>query len=316
MKSGRALRIGTRGSALALWQAEHVAARIRSQPGSPPVELVRVETEGDRIQDVALSRLPGKAFFTKELERAILDGAVDLAVHSLKDVETAMTPGLEIAAVLEREDARDVLVAGAGVGLSAVPRGARIGTSSLRRQAFLRRWRDDLEVAELRGNVPTRIRKLDDGEYDAIVLAAAGVKRLGLTDRIGDFFPAMILPPAVSQGAIGVQTRADDEDVTRWLAALDHEPARRATDAERSLLREVEGGCQVPLGAHATLAGGQLTLSAAVCSLDGAVAVEGTRTGPATGAVEVGRELGRELLARGAAAIMDDIRARSAADGG
>lgn len=311
--SERPLRIGTRGSALALWQAEHVAARIGTQAGAPPVELVRIETEGDRIQDVALSRLPGKAFFTKELEQAILDARVDLAVHSLKDVETVMPDGLALTAVLEREDPRDVLIARPGLRLDTLPAGARFGTSSLRRRAFLLRWRPDLEVRDLRGNVPTRIRKLDDGQYDAIVLAAAGVKRLERADRITDYLPSDVLLPAVSQGAIGIQTRTDDERVARWIRPLEHPATRTATTAERALLREVEGGCQVPLGAHATVEDGRLGLAAAVCALDGSRAVEGRRSGDPEAAASIGRELAAELLAGGGAEIMEEIRATTEA---
>lgn len=309
----RPLRIGTRASALALWQANHVAARIRSQPGAPDVELVHIQTEGDKIQDVALSRLPGKAFFTKELEQAMLDERVDLAVHSLKDVETVVPDGLVMGAVLEREDPRDVLIARDGLRLDALPEGAVIGTSSLRRRAFLLRWRSDLEIADLRGNVPTRIGKLDDGRYDAIVLAAAGVKRLEMSDRITDYLPAEILLPAVSQGAIGVQLRADDERVARWIRPLDHAATGAATSAERALLRELEGGCQVPLGAHATVDGGAVTLTAVVCSLDGARSVEGRRSGPVAEAESLGRGLAMELVEAGAEAIMAGIRAATEA---
>ena len=241
---------------------------------------------------------------------------MDLAVHSLKDVETRVPAGLEIAAVLEREDARDVLVARDGLELESLPEGARVGTSSLRRRAFLRRWRGDLEVKDLRGNVPTRIRRLDEGRFDAIVLAAAGVKRLGLTDRVSSYFPPAILLPAVAQGAIAVQTRTADERVTRWTTPLDHAPTRRATEAERALLREVEGGCQVPLGAHATVGDDGLELSAVICSLDGADSVAGRRAGRAATAESLGRELARDLLSRGAASIMDGIRATQEADGG
>lgn len=311
--SERPLKIGTRGSALALWQANHVASRIRSQPGAPEVELVHIETEGDKIQDVALSQLPGKAFFTKELEQAILDGRVDLAVHSLKDVETVMPDGLVMGAVLEREDPRDVLIARPGLRLDALPEGARVGTSSLRRRAFLLRWRPDLEVADLRGNVPTRIQKLDDGRYDAIVLAAAGVKRLERADRITDYLPFDTLLPAVSQGAIGIQLRADDDAVARWIAPLEHAATRAATTAERALLREVEGGCQVPLGAHATVADGRLSLAAVVCALDGSRSVEGRREGGVDEAAALGRDLAAELLEGGAAGIMDEIRATTEA---
>ncbi len=306
--SQRILRIGTRASALALWQAEHVAARIRGLTDAPAVELVHVETEGDRIQDVALSALPGKAFFTKELEQAILDGRVDLAVHSLKDLATTMPEGLALVAVLEREDPRDVLIARPGLRLESLPAGARVGTSSLRRRAFLRTWRDDLRLSDLRGNVPTRIRRLDDGDYDGIVLAAAGVKRLGLSERITDYFPAGILLPAVSQGAIGIEARADDPRAGRWLMPLDHEDTRRRTLAERALLHEVEGGCQVPLGAHATIHEKELTLRAALAALDGSRTVEGSITGDPTDAEALGRRLARSLLKRGGGAIMDAIR--------
>jgi hydroxymethylbilane synthase len=309
------LRIGTRGSALALWQAEHVAAKIVATPGSPMVELVHIETQGDKIQDVALSRLPGKAFFTKELEEAITDGRVDLAVHSLKDVETAMPSGLVLGAVLEREDPGDALVARPGLRLETLPDGARIGTSSLRRAAFLRRWRPDLDVADLRGNVPTRLRRLDDGDYDAIILAAAGLKRLGLGHRITDALPFDVMLPAVSQGAIAIQHRADDERVARWIEPMDHAPTRLRTTAERALLREVEGGCQIPLGAHATLRRDRLELAAAVASLDGARFVMGRIAGPPKDAVMLGRGLAGDLLARGGEAIMAAIRAEQDAGG-
>ena len=307
------IRIGTRASALARWQAEHVADRLRALPGRPPVELVFIQTEGDRILDVALSRLPGKAFFTKELEQAILDGRVDLAVHSMKDVETETPEGLEIGAVLEREDPRDVLIARKGLRLDALPEGAVIGTSSLRRSAFLRRWRPDLEIRDLRGNVPTRIEKLDHGEYDAIVLAAAGVKRLGLEDRIVDYFTDDILVPAVGQGAIAIQHRSGDDRVGARIASLDHPESRGATTAERALLRTVEGGCQIPVGAHATVAGGRLRLHAVICSLDGTESVTGETEGAAAEASDLGVELARDLLRRGGEGILAGIRTGPAA---
>ena len=305
------IRIGTRGSALARWQAEHVAGLLRRLPSSPDVELVVIETEGDRVRDVALSKLPGVAWFTKELEQALLDGRADLAVHSLKDLATAMPKGLTLAAVLEREDPRDVLIARDGLTLDTLPEGARVGTSSLRRRAFLLRWRPDLDVADLRGNVPTRIEKLDRGEYDAIVLAAAGVKRLGMGSRIGDWFPPEIMLPAVSQGAIGVQARTGDE-AAGLAASLDHADTRAAATAERALLREVEGGCQVPVGAHGTVNGAHLSLRAAVASLDGRESVEGTATATLDAAAALGVDLARDLLGRGAAGILDGIRAAEA----
>lgn len=311
---GRPIRIGTRSSELARWQAEHVAARLRALPGEPTVELEYIQTEGDRILDVALSRLPGKAFFTKELEQAILDERVDLAVHSMKDVETHTPGGLVLGAVLEREDPRDVLIARDGLRLDSLPEGAIIGTSSLRRSAFLLRWRPDLQVRDLRGNVPTRIDKLDAGEYDAIVLAAAGLKRLHRQERITDYFPADILLPAVAQGAITVQLRAGDDRAGEYVGALEHAATRAATSAERALLRTVEGGCQIPVGAHATVTGDTLRLQAAVCSLDGTASVSGETRGAVAEAESLGEALARDLLGQGGEAILAGIR--SAPDAG
>lgn len=311
---GEVVRIGTRGSLLARWQAEHVAERLRALPDGPVVELEYIQTEGDKILDVALSRLPGKAFFTKELEAAILEERVDLAVHSLKDVETVMPDGLELGAVLEREDPRDVLIARDGLRLDTLPQGAVVGTSSLRRGAFLRRWRPDLRVKDLRGNVPTRIEKLDAGDYDAIILAAAGVKRLGRADRISDYFTDDVLLPAVSQGAIAVQHRSADARVGPHVAALEHPPTRATTTAERALLRAVEGGCQIPVGAHATVTGDTLRLRGVVCSLDGRDSVDGEVEGPVARAHGLGEELARDLLSRGGEEILREIRAASGAD--
>ncbi len=312
--SPRPIRIGTRGSALARWQAEHVADALRTLPGAPPTELVLIRTEGDRIQDVPLSQLPGKAFFTKEIEEALLDGRVDVAVHSLKDLATAIPAGLTLGAVLEREDPRDVLVVREGMEPLALPPGARVGTSSLRRRALLARWRPDLELAELRGNVPTRIRKLDEGGYDAIVLAAAGVKRLGMESRISAFLPLEHVLPAVSQGAVAVQTRADDPRTASWVGALDHPPTRAATASERALLRRLEGGCHVPVGALARADGEEeLSLRGVICSLDGNRAVEGEMRGPAAEPEMLGVVLAEDLLARGGEDILREIRK---ADGG
>jgi hydroxymethylbilane synthase len=305
------IRIGTRSSELARWQANHVAGRLRSLPAGPTVELEYIQTEGDKILDVALSRLPGKAFFTKELEQAILDGRVDLAVHSMKDVETEVPEGLVLGAVLEREDPRDVLIARDGLRLETLPQGAVVGTSSLRRSAFLSRWRPDLRIKDLRGNVPTRLDKLDSGAYDAIVLAAAGVKRLGREDRITDYFTPDILLPAVSQGAITVQLRSRDERVGDLVRTLEHPATRAATTAERALLRTVEGGCQIPVGSHATVDDGTLTLEAVICSLDGRDSVAGETRGPVEEAGALGEALARDLLGRGGESILAAIRAGS-----
>jgi hydroxymethylbilane synthase len=337
------LRIGTRESDLAQWQASHVASALRALPGAPEPELVLIRTEGDRIQDVPLSQVQGKAFFTKEIEAALLAGEVDIAVHSLKDLATQMPGGLALGAVMERGDPRDALLttvdhdspnpSGGRIspdsavlpasfppvpGLDGVLPGARVGTSSLRRRAFLARWRPDLELAELRGNVPTRIRKLDEGQYDGIVLAAAGVKRLGLGERISAYLPFDAFLPAVSQGAIGVQIRAGDEGTAAWVGRLDHAATRWATTAERALLRRLEGGCHVPVGAYAEVVsendgaapgvvaeqkgavgagvdearGLHLRLRATLCSLDGRWVVEGERRDPLEWSADLGTALG------------------------
>ncbi len=309
------LRIGTRGSELARWQADHVAGLLRALPEGPEVEIVIIKTEGDVVVDVPLSQVGGKAFFTKEIEQALLDRQVDLAVHSLKDLATAQPAGLGLGAVLEREDPRDVLLAPEPIGIDDLPEGARVGTSSLRRRALLARWRPDLELADLRGNVPTRIRKMLDGAYDAIVLAAAGVKRLGLEEHIAAWLPPDRMTPAVSQGAVAVQMREGDEDTLRRVERLDHAPTRAATAAERALLGRLEGGCQVPVGALATVDEQELVLNAVVCSLDGSRAVEGSREGTAEGAEGVGLALAETLLEEGAKSILDEIRAGSGGDG-
>jgi len=306
------LRIGTRGSDLALWQARHVAGALRDLPGAPDPELVIIKTEGDRTQDVPLSQVQGKAFFTKEIEEALLGEQVDIAVHSLKDLETVMPPGLTLGAVLERADPRDALLTREPMAAEDLSRGARVGTSSLRRRALLARWRPDLELADLRGNVPTRIRKLDEGAYDAIVLAAAGVKRLGMGDRISAYLSFHPFLPAVSQGAMGVQIREDDPEVARWVRALDHEPTRRTTGAERAFLRRVEGGCQIPVGALGELREREdvLELRGIICSLDGEKGVEGRCSGPPAEAEALGRALAEELLEVGGEAILRAIRKR------
>jgi hydroxymethylbilane synthase len=307
----RPLRIGTRASALALWQAHHVESLIRALPGAPPVELVPITTTGDVRVDVPLWAVRGRAFFTKEIDRALLEDRIDVAVHSLKDLPTAMEPGLALAAVLTREDPRDAIVSRTGAPLPQLPRGARIGTSSLRRRAFLARARQDLQLLELRGNVPTRLERLERGDYDAIVLAAAGLKRLGLAHRITQHLSPEEFPPAVSQGAIGVCTRADDALSRTWLQPLDDQPTRLATTAERALLERIEGGCQVPLGALATAADGGLHLHAAVCALDGSRLLVASGNAAATGpaAIALGVRLAAGLLADGAGGLIAAERA-------
>jgi hydroxymethylbilane synthase len=304
------LRIGTRASALALWQARHVAAAIAAQRDAPPTELVHISTEGDVRTDVPLWAVGGKAFFTKEIDRALLAREIDVAVHSLKDLATQLEPGTALAAVLAREDPRDALVSRRGELLHELPPGARVGSSSLRRRAFLAHARPDLKVLELRGNVPTRVERLKTGAYEAIILATAGLKRLGLEGHITCHLPVKEFPPAVSQGAIGVCVRADDEHAQRWVAALDDRAARLTTTAERALLASVEAGCQVPLGALATLAAEELHLYVCVCALDGSsmLTVEGADAALPAHAARLGTRLAHELLAKGARRLIAAVR--------
>jgi hydroxymethylbilane synthase len=308
------LRIGTRASALALWQAQHVQALLEAQPGTPRVELVHIRTSGDQQAEVPLWQAGGRAFFTREIDRALLEGAVDVAVHSLKDLATELEPGLTLAATLARVDARDVLLTRDGAGLAQLSAGARVGTSSLRRRAFLRRARPDLEHLELRGNVPTRIERLRAGDYDAIILAAAGVLRLGLTGQVSEYLPPEVFAPAVSQGVIGVCARSTDAATLRWLLPLDDREARLAVSAERALLRRIEGGCQVPLGALATVTERLLRLQASVCTLDGSSELRAQGSAPASigDAIALGERVADDLLARGARELMARERSRLA----
>jgi hydroxymethylbilane synthase len=310
MSGGRTVRIGTRASALALWQAREVAARIAAQPAAPAVELVHIRTSGDQQVDVPLWQVGGRAFFTREIDRALLAAEVDVAVHSLKDLPTQLDEGLVLAALLPRADPRDALVSRSGAVLAQLPAGARIGTSSLRRRAFLARLRPDAVPLELRGNVPTRIERLQRGEYDAIVLAAAGLARLDLAQHVSEFLSPDNFPPAVSQGVIGVCARSGDIETQRLLVALDDREARLAATAERALLRRLEGGCQVPLGALATVQDGDLSLMACICALDGARQLSARGRAPAgdAAAEALGVRIAEELLARGAADLMEKER--------
>ena len=324
--SSRTLRIGTRSSKLALWQAEHVVALISATRDAPAVELLHISTAGDAQSEVPLWQTGGRAFFTREIDRALLDGRVDVAVHSLKDLPTALDDGLALAATLARADPRDALLSASGKPLAHLPSGARIGTSSLRRRALIARARPDAKLLELRGNVPTRIERLRRGDYDAIVLAAAGLVRLGLEAHVIEYLPPQRFPPAVSQGVIGLVARAEDGATLRRLASLDDRAARLEVTAERALLERLEGGCQVPLGALARIADGVLSLEACVCALDGSRAVSVCGTTPAAPAAAgagaaaaalaeaaaLGRRLAEELLARGAGELITQERAARA----
>ena len=293
------IRIGTRGSALALWQAHHVRDRLRALGHA--VELVVITTTGDRVLDRRLEAVGGKGAFLKEIEEAMVAREVDLAVHSLKDVPTALPPGLGLCAILERADPRDGLLS-AGPRLVELPPGARVGTTSLRRQALLRSLRPDLALEDLRGNVDTRIRRLREGRFDAILLAAAGLTRLGRSGEITEHLDPRVFVPAPGQGAIALECRADDAAVREAVAPLDHPPTARAVAAERAFLAALGGGCNVPLGAHAISAGDELELIGFVAAADGSTVLRGEQRGLEPAAA--GRSLARALLGRGAASLL------------
>jgi hydroxymethylbilane synthase len=299
-----ALVIGTRGSPLALWQASHVAERLRAAFPGLTVRLEPIKTTGDRILDVPLAKVGGKALFVKEIEEALLDRRVDLAVHSMKDVPTELPHGLTIGAITEREDPHDVLITRTGTRLADLPKGARVGTSSLRRQAQLLHHRPDLQILGLRGNLDTRIRKLTSEGLDAIVVAAAGVKRLGLMDRITEFLPPEVSLPAIGQGALGLEIRQGDPTGTATAAILDHRDSRAAVMAERAFLRRLGGGCQVPFAAHARILEDRVILRGLVATPDGTQLIAGERQGPRTEGEAVGAALAEALLSRGAAEII------------
>jgi hydroxymethylbilane synthase len=299
------LVIASRGSQLALWQARWVAAQLAAAGHECRIEIVK--TTGDKITDVPLgiagAQTGVKGLFTKEIEEALLDGRADLAVHSLKDLPTELPEGLMLAAVPEREDAHDAVV---GKRLADLPSGAKVGTSSLRRAAQLRRLRPDLKVESVRGNLDTRLRKLDEGQYDAIMLAAAGLKRLGWGARIAEILEPERMCPAVGQGALAIETRAEGAGLVAC-TALDHPATHAAVMAERGVLGALGGGCQVPIGAYATVADGRLRLLAVVISPDGAELVRAEAEGAVAEAAELGRKLGAELLDRGARRILEVV---------
>ena len=290
------LVIGSRGSQLALWQARWVQGRLAGLGFESRIEIIK--TTGDRVTNVPLSSVGGKGLFTKEIEEALLAREVDLAVHSLKDLPTELPAGLEITAIPEREDARDAM---AGRRLGELRQGAKVGTSSLRRSAQLRRLRPDLAIESIRGNVDTRLRKLDEGQYAAIVLAAAGLTRLGWSGRIAETLAPEVMCPAVGQGALAVETRIGDD----VCGALDHAETRAAVTAERAVLSALGGGCQTPIGAYARVDGQRLHLMAVVLSSDGAQSVRDEADGPAAEGARVGRELGEKLLRLGAARLLE-----------
>ncbi|MBZ5595823.1 MAG: hydroxymethylbilane synthase [Acidobacteriia bacterium] len=295
------LVIGSRGSQLALWQAKWIAARLAERGQETRIEIIK--TTGDKITDVPLAKVGTKGLFTKEIEEALLDGRIDLAVHSLKDLPTEVPEGLAIVAIPEREDPRDAMV---GVTLGNLTAGAKVGTSSLRRAAQLRVMRKDLKIESVRGNLDTRVRKLDEGQYDAIVLAAAGLTRLGWAHRIAEILSPEVMCPAVGQGALAVETRAEGS-ARNICGALDHAATRMAVTAERAVLASLGGGCQVPIGAHARVSGERLQLVGVVIAPDGERVVRKADQGAVADADEVGRRVGAALLADGAREILEEV---------
>ena len=304
------LRIGTRGSTLARWQAEFVRKHLFQLTGVE-AEIILIKTDGDKQQNLPLTQIGGKGIFIKELEEALLEETIDLAVHSVKDIPTD-TPGrLFFPAVCRRDDVRDCLVSHRGTLLANLKPGARVGTSSLRRQAQLRRHRPDLDLRDLRGNVDTRLRKVDSGEYDAIVLAKAGLDRLGWSQKIAETLSTDISLPAVGQGAIAIESRVRDQEAAEILGKLDDEETRTVIIAERALLAALQGGCQVPLGAWARMERGELVMEAAVCSVDGQRYVRQKVTGQPAQAAELGQQMAQLLVENGARDILEEVnRAR------
>ena len=295
--------IGSRGSQLALWQSNWVKDRLATT--GYEVEIRTIKTTGDKLQDVPLAQSGTKGLFTKEIEEALADGTVDVAVHSMKDLPTDQPAGLVIAAVPEREDARDVLISRDGRNFGHLPAGARVGTSSVRRQAQLRSLRGDLGLVPLRGNLDTRLKKLDRGDCDALVLAAAGVHRLGFQARITEYFSPDAMCPAVGQGALAIEIRQGDERTERAVRPLDHVPTHQAVRAERALLRYLGGGCQLPIAAHAVATGGQLNLVGLVASLDGSLVKRAAAAGTIEDPEGLGVRVATHLLQQGARAILE-----------
>jgi len=303
------LRIATRRSALALWQAEHVAARLREHHPDVEVTLVPIVTTGDRIQDRPLAAVGGKGLFIKELEVAMSEGRAELAVHSMKDVPAVLPEGFVIAAVLPRADPRDAFLSLKHASFASLPSGARVGTSSQRRQSILRSVRPDLEIVPLRGNVDTRLRKLDEGSFDAVILAAAGLIRLGFGARITEYLAPMLSLPAVGQGIVGIECRNDPAVLGR-LAVLEDGPTRSCLTAERALAARLEGSCTSPIAGYAELAGGELKLEGYVGAPDGRLIFRDRIVGRPADAAALGRTLAERLLGAGAAALLEALRAQ------
>jgi hydroxymethylbilane synthase len=303
----KVIRIGTRGSALAVWQAEWVRSQLLGLYPDYEVELVKIKTTGDKILDVPLAKVGGKGLFVKEIETALLEKRVDLAVHSMKDMPAEVPPGLCIGVIPERENPLDVLISRNGETFNDLPKGARLGSSSLRRCAQVLHVRPDITVHSLRGNLDTRIRKLETEDLGAIILAAAGVSRLGLKDRITEYIPDSIMLPAIGQGALCIEIREDDEAIRTLTAPMDHKDTRLAVESERAFLLRLEGGCQVPIAGHGRVTEDGLELTGLVAELDGSVLLRKTITGPVDRHEQLGVELADRLLDQGGREILEKV---------
>ena len=301
------LKIATRKSPLALWQAEEVARMLTHYHPELQVELVTMTTQGDKILDTPLAKIGGKGLFVKELEVGMLEGSADIAVHSMKDVPMAFPEGLHLAVVLEREDPRDAFVSNSYKNLDELPLNSRVGTCSLRRQTQLKEARPDIEILDLRGNVNTRLAKLDNGDYDAIILAAAGLKRLGFEERISAVIPTTQSLPAIGQGAIGIECRSDDERVNRLLAPLNHPQTALRLQAERAQNTRLNGGCQIPIGGYAELQGDQIQLRGLIGFPDGSRIFRAERSGNQKDAEAIGIQVAEDLLAQGGDKVLQQL---------
>ena len=304
----RTVKIGSRDSALAMWQTKHVISELEKVTSEYTFEIVPLKTKGDKILEVSLAKVGDKGLFTKELEAAMLDKTTDLAVHSMKDVPTNLVDGLIIGSILKREDPRDVLISPKGYTFQTLPEGAKVGTSSLRRKAQLQNLRPDLKICDVRGNLNTRMRKMHEENFDALILAAAGVIRMGWSDEISEYLPMDISLAAVSQGAIGIECREDDAEIMALIAKINDEETATCVCAERALLRALEGGCQIPIAAHAVIKNDTLKLNGLVASLDGKRVIKETLSGNKDNAEEIGLELAKKLTALGADEILAEIR--------
>jgi hydroxymethylbilane synthase len=303
------LRIGTRASQLALWQANWVKSELEKKYPGMEVTLTKIKTIGDKILDVPLAQVGGKGLFVKEIEEAMLRGEIDIAVHSMKDVPTEFPEGLGLYCITEREDPRDAVIS-RNIKFADLPHGARIGTSALRRQAQLLKVRPDLEMVIIRGNVETRIRKLEDDKLDAVILAAAGLKRLGFTDKVAEYLDADFSIPAIGQGALGIECRLADPVITETIAFFNDPATSYAVRAERALLKRCQGGCQVPIAAHAIVTGDQLRLVGFIAAVDGQRSIKGEINGNAEQCEELGMLLADQLLASGGKEILEEVYQR------